>query len=130
MIRQDLGGGRAAYFASLGSHWGSDPGWRGLFLVVNTAKFLVLQGETGARGIRTLVAGFPTNRISRPSERRTGKGMSGHSVFEIEVKGAPQGRLGHPCWDSVGSGVSAFWVLVEFVSTRPEPIHVAVKTVW
>jgi hypothetical protein len=32
-------------------------------------KLLVSQGETGARGMRTLVAGYPTNRISRKLTR-------------------------------------------------------------
>src|SRR6202049_5278832 len=36
-----------------------------IFAPIDKAKFLVLQWETGARGIRTLVAGCPTNRISR-----------------------------------------------------------------
>jgi hypothetical protein len=50
---------------ALGLRWDSGTRRRDPFAIIDNAKFLVVDGETGARGIRTLVAGFPTNRISR-----------------------------------------------------------------
>ena len=55
-----------------------------IFAPIDKAKFLVLQWETGARGIRTLVAGYPTNRISRSRERGAKPGTEGHRVFRFQ----------------------------------------------
>jgi hypothetical protein len=85
-------------------------GWSGYWSTLHTdrrAKPLIRYRQSGARGIRTLVAGFPTNRISRPRELGAGRGMGGHRVFKIEVSRAPRGRPRHPHWDSVGSGAGA-----------------------
>lgn len=44
------------------------------------------------RGIRTLVAGYPSNRISRPWDRSAGPGMDGHRGFRTPSPRAPRGR--------------------------------------
>jgi hypothetical protein len=72
---------RAAWSKSLGLRWDSDISGRAAFALIDNAKFLVLQRETGARGIRTLVAGYPTNRISRSREGGAGTGGTAYSNF-------------------------------------------------
>jgi hypothetical protein len=67
----------------LGLHWDSDTIGREVVAPFDKAKFLILQWKAGARGIRTLVAGYPTNRISRPSEQGARWGTDGHYVFPV-----------------------------------------------
>ena len=67
------------------------------------AQCLVLQRESGARGIRTLDTSYPVYRISKSPEECAGGCTGGHPVFKIPLMRAPRGRRGHPRWDSIGS---------------------------
>ena len=48
----------------LGLYWDSGSSWRNSFARIDQAKLLVLQGKSGARGIRTLDGRFHPYRIS------------------------------------------------------------------
>ena len=87
----------------LGRRWGSDCR-RGLplcpTLLRRATDIPYLIRACGARGIRTLVASYPANRISRSREPGAGRATGGHRVFKIagsRHRGARGGtRLGAP----------------------------------
>jgi hypothetical protein len=78
---------------------------------VRSSNPLPAKGKRGARGIRTLVAGYPANRISRSRERGAEPGTGGHRVFRIPSVRASRGRRRHPRWDSVGTRFGSAWTV-------------------